>query len=200
MHISVLARLLCSCPLRVNEVRNHGLDGELGVAVWVGWTQWALFWDWNHVWEAGRIAVDGRGGGEDDVGDIVLLHASEQAESAVDVDVVVVERDLGALSHRLQGGEVDDIVDVWVFIEDSVQRLLVGDVDFLVLWSLAADELDSVQHFVGRIVEVVYNDDLVVGFEKRKGCERANVARATTFQDQPSSLQWHKMAILAGEA
>lgn len=177
--LDALALLLRPCPLSVDVVCDHSLNCELGVSVWVGWAQRALFWNWDHVRESGRIAVHGRGGREDDVGDIVLLHAAEQAECAVDVDIVVVEWDLGALSHCLQRGEVDDIVDVWVLVEDSVQRLLVRNIDLLVLWSLSADELDAVEDLVGGVVEVVDNDDLVVGFEKRKGGERANVARAT---------------------
>jgi hypothetical protein len=67
----------------------------------VGGTERALFGDGDHVGEAGGIAVDGCGGGEDDVGHVVLLHAAQQAEGAEDVDAVVLERDLAGLADGL---------------------------------------------------------------------------------------------------
>lgn len=73
---------------------------------------------------------------------------------------------------------MDDIVDVWVVNEDLVERGLVGDVAGVVLGPLAADELDAVEDLGGGVVEVVDDDDLVVGFEEGKGGEGADVARA----------------------
>lgn len=84
------------------------------------------------------------------------------------------------LTMYLQGGKVDDTVDVWVFGEDIVQGLLVVDVAGIALGSLAADELDAVDDFIGGIVRVVDNDDLVVGLEQGEGGEGADVAGTTT--------------------
>lgn len=83
-------------------VRDHGLDSELCVTVWVCRAKWAFLWNRDHVGEAGGIAVDGGRGGEDDVGDIVLLHGAEEAERAIDVDAVVFERDLARLADSLK--------------------------------------------------------------------------------------------------
>jgi hypothetical protein len=74
---------------------------------------------------------------------------------------------------------MDDIVDVWVLLEDLVERGLICDVALVKGRSLAADELDAVDDFWRRVVEVVDNDDFVVGFEEGKGCEGANVAGTT---------------------
>ena len=79
----------------------------------------------------------------------------------------------------LEGGEVDDIVNVWVLSEDLVQRGFVGDVAFVKGGPLATDELDAVDDFGRRVVEVVDDDDLVVCLEEGEGCEGANVAGAT---------------------
>jgi hypothetical protein len=66
----------------------------------------------------------------------------------------------------LQGSKVDHIVDVWVLLEDFVQRSLICDIDLVEGRPLAADELDAVYDFLGGVVEVVDDDDLVIGFEK----------------------------------
>lgn len=175
---ALLACLLCLDSFRVDVVCDHCLDGEFGVAVWVGWAERALFWDWDHVLEAGRVAVDCCRAGEDDVCDIVLLHAPQQAERSVDVDIVVVKWNLGRFTHRLESCEVDDIVDIWVLREDFVKLLLVGNVALVVFGALAGDELDAVEDFVGGVVEVVDDYDLVVCFEEGECGEGANVARA----------------------
>lgn len=64
-------------------------------------------------------------------------------------------------------------------LEDLVQLLLVGNVRRVVLRPLAADELNAVEHLLGGVVEVVNDDDLVVGLEESKSSERADVAGAT---------------------
>ena len=101
MLVAALASLLGRVALCVDVVGDHGLDAELGVAVRVGWAERALFGDRDHVREAGGIAVDGCGGREDDVGDVVLGHAAQETERAKDVDAVVLERDLARLADGL---------------------------------------------------------------------------------------------------
>lgn len=79
----------------------------------------------------------------------------------------------------LESGEVDDIVNVWVLGEDLVQRCFVCNITFVKGGSLAADELDAVDDFWRRVVEIVDDDDLVVCLKQGKCCEGANVACAT---------------------
>jgi len=66
---------------------------------------------------------------------------------------------------------VDDRVDLWVFREDVVQGLLVRNVHVVELRALSGDELDAVDDFLLRVVEVVDDDDIVVGLEQGKDCE-----------------------------
>jgi len=65
-----------------------------------------------------------------------------------------------------------------MLVEDFVQLLLVCDIALYVVRLLAADELDSIDDFWRRVVEVVDYHDLVVGFEECEGGEGADVARA----------------------
>jgi hypothetical protein len=109
----------------------------------------------------------------------VLLHRAEEAEGTVDVDIVVVEGNLAGLADSLEGGEVNDTVDVGMRGEDLIEFGLVGDVALRVLGALAGDQLNAVEDLVGGVVEVVDDDDLVVSLDESKGGERANVASAT---------------------
>lgn len=175
----ILALLLRLGSLRADVVCDHGFNRELCVAVGVRGAQRTLLRNGNHVGEAGGVAVHGRRGGEDDVGDVVSLHRSQQSKSAAHVHTVVFQWDLAALADGFEGREVDDIVDVWVLVEDRIQALLIGNVTIVVFGTLAADQFDAIEYLLGGVVEVVDDDDLVVGLEKGQGGEGANVAGAT---------------------
>jgi hypothetical protein len=66
---------------------------------------------------------------------------------------------------------VDHIVNIRVLLKHLIQLLFIGDVQRVVLGPLAADELDAVQDLLRRVVEVVDDDDLVVGLEKSESSE-----------------------------
>jgi hypothetical protein len=117
---SRLAFLLFLRPLGVNVVCDHGLHGKLGVAVRIGGSQRALFWDGNHVREASGVAIYCRRRGEDNVGDLVPLHRPEQRKCASHIDAVVLERNLRRLADCLQRSKVDHVINVWVLVEDLV--------------------------------------------------------------------------------
>jgi hypothetical protein len=98
---SILA-LLCGLVTHgVNPGSDHLLDSNFGVAICVGWAKWADLRDGDHVGEAGSIAIDGSRRGEDNVSDIVLLHRSQQAQTAVHIDTVVLKRNFAGLTNSL---------------------------------------------------------------------------------------------------
>lgn len=97
-----LALLLQVVALSVDVVGDDVLNHGLGAAVGVGRANGAVLGDGNHVGESSRIAVDGGGRGEDNVGDIVAGHGLEEGDAAADIDAVVLERDHGGLSDGLE--------------------------------------------------------------------------------------------------
>lgn len=99
-----LALLLQVVALSVDVVRDDVLNHGLGAAVGVGRANGAVLGDGDHVGESSRIAVDGGGGGEDNVGDIVAGHGLEEGNAAANIDAVVFERDHGRLSDGLEHG------------------------------------------------------------------------------------------------
>lgn len=195
--VTTLASLLGLCSLSVDMVCDHHLDGELCVSVWVGRSERAVLWDGDHVWESCRIAVDGSGRGEDNVGDVVLGHGLEKSHSAANVDAIVVQRDLSRLadslyqrqlreekqdktvSTNLERSKVNDTVNLGVLLENLLQGSLVCDVHLVQLWPLSCEQLYSVDALFARVIEVVDDDDIVAGLEKGKRCERADVPCAT---------------------
>jgi hypothetical protein len=99
----LLASLLQVGTLSIDKVGNNVLDHGLGAAVCVRRTDRAMLGNRNHVREAGGIAVDGSGGGEDDVVDIVALHGAEKGDAATDIDAVILEGDFTRLADSLEG-------------------------------------------------------------------------------------------------
>lgn len=86
----------------------------------------------------------------------------------------------------LECREVDDAVNIWMRIKDLVKLRLIRDIAGVVLGSLSCDELDSVDGFLRRVIQIVDNDNLVVGLQQRQSCERANVPGST---DQELSMK-----------
>jgi hypothetical protein len=173
------ALLLCILALSLDVGADQFFNSILCVSVRVGGAQWAVFGNGNHALEACGIAVDGGRGREDNVGDIVAGHGLQKGDGTADVDAPVLERDLARLADSLQGGKVDDIVNVGVVGENLVEGLFIGYVNIVEVGSLAADGLDAVDDLLGRVVEIVDNDDLVVGLEQGEGGKSTNVSSAT---------------------
>ena len=92
---------------------------------------------------------------------------------------------------HLERGKVNDIVNVGVLLKDLVEGSLVGHVALVKRGALAADELDAVDDFGRRVVEIVDNDDLVVCLEEGKGREGANVAGTT--------VRWSVSIVVVGK-
>lgn len=100
--IAGFALFLQVVPLCFDVIGYARFDGCLGPAIRVGGAQRTSLRDGDHVGESGRIAIHGRRGREDNVGDIMRGHGFEQTDGAIDIGMVVFERDLRRLSDRLR--------------------------------------------------------------------------------------------------
>jgi len=98
---TILALFLCECPLGIDEICDEQLDGVFCVSIWVCWAKRAVLWNWNHIWEAGGITVNGGRGGEDNVGNVVLLHGTKKGDGTANIDAEVLLWDLGRLANSL---------------------------------------------------------------------------------------------------
>lgn len=105
--VSRFPLLLEIIALGFDVICDTSLHGGLGASVGVGRTDWAVFRNGYHVFEAGGVAVDGGRRGEDDFGDIVACHGRQKADGAVDIRAVVFKRNLARFTNslRLVSGE-----------------------------------------------------------------------------------------------
>ena len=85
---------------------------------------------------------------------------------------------------------MDNTVNVGVGLEHLVEAILHGDIELVELGLLAADELNAVDDLLGRVVQVVDDDDLVASLEESEGGERANVARSTVWGENCGVSGW----------
>jgi len=79
---------------------------------------------------------------------------------------------------------VNHAVDLGVLLKDLVKTGIVGHVDLVERGALPADELDAVDGNLGRVVEVVNNDDIITILEQSERGKRPNVTGATASHNQ----------------
>jgi hypothetical protein len=80
------------------------------------------------------------------------------------------------VQQYLQSSEVDNAVDVGMRSKDFVQCLLICNIDFVEVWSLAAEKLDAIEGDFGGVVQAVDDHDLVAMLEEGQRGEGPNVA------------------------
>ena len=100
--VSGFSLLLEIIALGFNVICDTRFDGRLGATVGVRRTNWTVFGNRYHIFEAGSIAVDGSRRGEDNFGDIMTCHGGQEADGAVDISAVVLERDLAGFTNSLK--------------------------------------------------------------------------------------------------
>ena len=71
---------------------------------------------------------------------------------------------------------MDHAVNFGMRSKDIVQCLFICDIDFVEVWSLAAEKLDAIEGDFGGIVQTVDNHDLVAMLEEGKRSEGPNIA------------------------
>lgn len=77
---------------------------------------------------------------------------------------------------------MNHIVNIRVRIEHLLERLLIGDIELKELRPLPTDQLDAIDNLLGRVLQVVSDDDFVAGFQQRERRERANVPGTTAIE------------------
>ena len=107
------------------------------------------------------IAVDRRGAREHDVLAAVVAEALEKRESAAEVVVVVLERNLRRLADGLQCREMDRRAEGSFLVENGVEFLRVADVHLVERDGLARDLLHARKRLLRAVAEVVHDNYVV---------------------------------------
>ena len=90
-----------------------------------------------NVWNFGLIAINGGGGAKNKVFDVSGAHGANQAQSAVDIVVVIFQRFLYRFADGFQPGEVDHGVDS-VIVQYLGHQRFVTNIAFNKRWMFAA--------------------------------------------------------------
>ena len=157
-----------------DDVFHHGLCA----AVRARRANGAMLGDGDHVLKAGRIAIHGGRAAEYNLCHIVTGHAAKERDGAADINAVVFERDFSRLANSLEGGKMDDAVDVGMRSENLVQFFLGRNVHLVEGRATSADDVNALQGDYRRIVEVIDQNDTKPILEEGEGGEGANVARS----------------------
>lgn len=81
-----------------DNIFNHALCSS----IWVCGPNWAVFGDGDHVrYLSCIVTVDGGRRGEDDIGYIVLDHASEEGDCSANIYAIVFDWDFGGFTNSL---------------------------------------------------------------------------------------------------
>lgn len=89
---------------------------------------------------------------------------------------------------------MDHAVDIRIRGEDLVKRGFIGDVNVVVGRSSAGQQFNAANDFLGRIVLIVNDDNLVASFDEGYGGEGTNIPRSTILELEMSRSGWRGSA------
>ena len=117
----------------------------------------------------------------------MVVHRAQQIRRATDVDVEVLQRNLGRLANCLFGGEVNHRADR-VLIENPRQRRTVAQIGLVNSDGLSGDPADPFQGGRTTVGVVVDHHHLVAGIEQLHAGVAADEAGATGHQNRSGRL------------
>lgn len=102
----------------------------------------------------------------------------------------------------LQRCKMYNTVDMRMGSEDAVKGSFITHIDVVKMRSLSAYRFNAIECFFGGIVEIVDNNDLVVGLEQGKGSEGANIASPPAIvesADNPGGMKKRQYPVIRTE-
>ncbi len=139
--VEIAQRAKGPARIRGSDLLERLLADELGETVGVGVAARGGFRDRQHF----RFAIDGGGRGKHQSPDAGGSHRIKQGDQAGHVGLDIVERLLGAFTHGLQRGEVDDGGNL-VVGKDPVEHRAIEHVAGVACHRRAGDDFKPVQH------------------------------------------------------
>ena len=104
-------------------------------------------------------------------------HTFQKHERAVNVVVVIRERNFNAFAHGFKSREVNNTVNV-VFLEDLIHSRSVANVRIVEFRHNAGDLFNSVQTFLAGVYEIIHDHDVVIAVDEFYHGMRADIARS----------------------
>lgn len=79
----------------------------------------------------------------------------------------------------LQSSKVNHSVNLGVFLENLIQAFLIGDIDIIELGLRPADELDTVEDLLTRVIQVVHDDNIIPSAYKLQRGEGTDISSSS---------------------
>ena len=108
---------------------------------------------------------------------VSLVHCVQQVQGASHVGLVVPQRLLCGLAHSLQTRKVNHSVGANL-LEESLHAFEVEQVNLVELGGAASEFSNALEGLLGRVREVIHDDDVVTCLEQFKYSVGADVAGA----------------------
>ena len=171
----------------VVKIGEDVLDHEFAAAIGIGRGTREVFADRD----AGWVAIDGGGGGEDEGLDIGPAHGGEQLRCAVNVVVVILKRLFDGFADGFESGEVHHRGD-GVAGKDAFEQRRIANVAFDEARALAAERFQPVDDIGAAVAEIVENEQVMPGLRQRNAGVRADVAGAAGDEDHGAEyITWY---------
>lgn len=151
---------------------------KLAAAIRVGGTGGVVFIQRQVL----RITINGSTRAEDHGAHSTGVHGLQQADRALHVIGVVVDRLLDGLANSLEASKVHDGIDSMV-THRADHAVCVADVCLYKGNTMAENTLQAIQYGHLAVGEVVQQNDLMAGFYQRNGGMATNVAGSSGEQD-----------------
>ena len=151
---------------------------ELAAAIRIGDTGGMVFIQRQVL----RVTIDSGAGTENHGAYIAGVHGLQQADGALHVVGVVVDRLLDGLANSLEASKMHDGIDSMV-AHGADHGVSVANVCLYKGHTIAQDALQTIQYGHLAVGEVVQQNDLMVGFYQRNGGMATNVAGSSSEQD-----------------
>jgi hypothetical protein len=145
------------------------------------------------------LAIDGAGGREDEMTDVVLLHESEERDERERIVAIVEQRTLHGLTHRLGSREMDHAYDIGMGTEDGVHRYIVAAIGIDKVGTAAYDGLDAIQDLDIGVGEVIDDDNIVALLHEFYDGMRTDIPYSAGDENSIHSFQYSAFSIQFSE-
>ena len=160
-------------------VGENPFQHQLGVAVGIGGRTGGVLPDGHRL----GVAVDGSRRGKDKIAHSVLTHHIEHRQGIGQVIGVILQRLAHALPHRLEGGKVNDGLNVRVGIKEGLGGPAVAQIRFHKGHRLPGDLLHPPEGFPAGVDQVVGHYYVIARLQQGHAGMGANVSRAAADQN-----------------
>lgn len=110
--------------------------------------------------------------------DLILVHDTSQRDASIHITIVIVERDLHALTDTLHRSEVHHRIDR-LYIEDTTQEFLISNIADMACYRCVCQFLETLMDRGFAVGEIVDDDRCIARLMECDDCMGADIAESS---------------------